>query len=116
NVRPGALEIGFFLCLAVVLAWLGVGGTRLGGLLAPIVGGAAGPDAEPGLALNILVAVLLSLALWINIAVVRLLPFKAQVAVVWVELVLLFVAFIGSFNRDLGVWFETSTAGQTNLV
>jgi polar amino acid transport system permease protein len=113
--RPGAVEIGFFVCFAIVLAWLGVGGTRVGGLLAPIVGGAAGPDAEPGLALNLLVAVLLSLALWINIAVVRLLPFKVQVAIIWVELVLLFAAFIDSFNRDLGIWFETSADGQTNL-
>src|SRR5690606_8243431 len=43
------------------------------------------------------------------------LPFRFQVLVIWVELVLLFVAFIDSFNRDLGIWFERSTTGQTNL-
>lgn len=115
DIRPTALEIAIFVGLALVLAFLGVGGTSLGGLVAPLVGGAAGPDAQPGIALNLLVGVLIAFALWVNITVVRMLPFRVQVAVIWVELVLLFVAFVNSFNRDLGVWFETSQQGQTNL-
>ncbi len=94
---------------------MGLGDSRVGGLLAPLLGGAVGPKAEPNFALDIVVGVLLAGALWANVIVLRLLPLRFQIAVVWIELLLLFIAFVNSFNRDLGVWFETSTAGQTNL-
>src|SRR5690606_6037815 len=54
-------------------------------------------------------------AVWVNVALVRLLPFRVQVLVVWIELLILFIAFVNSFDRDLGIWFEQSTTGQTNL-
>ena len=114
EIRPSALEVGLIALLAVVLSALGLGGTAAGGLLAPLLGSVE-PGQAPGLALNIATGVLLAGAIWANLILVRLLPFHIQVAVVWLELVLLFVAFIGSFNRDLGVWFQTSESGETNL-
>ncbi len=100
-----------FLALAALLTWMELGGTRAGGLLAPLVGF----PAEPGFALHLATGLLLSGALWANVALLRLLPFRWQVPIVWAELLLLFVAFVGSFDRNLGVWFETSRDGQTNL-
>jgi polar amino acid transport system permease protein len=115
DLKPTRADFILVACLAVVLAWMGLGGTRVGGLLAPLLGGATGPGTEPGLALNILTGILIAIVVWVNVAIVRLLPFGAQIGVVWVELLLLFVAFVGSFNRDLGVWFEESETGQTNI-
>ena len=115
DLKPTRADFVLVACLAVVLSWMGLGGTRVGGLLAPLFGGATGPGTEPGPALDILTGVLIAVAVWVNVAIVRLLPFRAQIMVVWIELLLLFVAFVGSFNRDLGVWFEESDTGQTNL-
>jgi polar amino acid transport system permease protein len=115
DLKPTRGDIILIACLAAVLAWMGLGGTRVGGLLAPLLGGATGPDAEPGLILNVLTGILIAVAVWVNVAVVRFLPFGAQIWIVWIELLLLFVAFVGSFNRDLGVWFEESETGQTNI-
>ncbi len=101
--------------LAIAFIWMGLGDTRIGGLLKPLLGDAVGPGAAPNVAIDILTGILLAGAVWANLVVVRLLPFRFQVALVWIELVLLFVAFVDSFNRDLGVWFEKSTTGETNL-
>ena len=105
DVRPSLAEAAAIGCLAIFLIWLQLGGTRAGGLIAPLVGGTTGEGAEPGMALHALTGLLLAGAVWANIVLVRLLPFRAQVAIVWIELLLLFVAFVGSFDRDLGIWF-----------
>lgn len=115
DLKPTRADFILVVCLAVVLSWMGLGGTRVGGLLAPLLGGATGPGTEPGFALDILTGILIAIAVWVNVAIVRLLPFVAQIGIVWVELLLLFVAFVSSFNRDLGVWFEESQTGQTNI-
>jgi polar amino acid transport system permease protein len=115
DARPGTVEAGLIACLAVLLIWLQLGGTAAGGLVAPLVGGLPAEGAEPGLALHIATGLLLAGAVWANVILIRLLPFVWQVAVVWIELLLLFVAFVASFDRDLGVWFEVSTTGQSNL-
>lgn len=114
-MKPTPAEAMLVVALAVILSWMGLGGTSVGGLIAPLVGGATGEGTEPGLVLHILTGILIAIAVWVNIALVRLLPFRIQVFIVWAELLLLFFAFVNSFNRDFGVWFETSTAGQTNL-
>jgi polar amino acid transport system permease protein len=115
DLKPTRADFILVVCLAVVLSWMGLGGTRVGGLLAPLLGGATGPGTEPGFALDILTGILIAIAVWVNVAIVRLLPFVAQIGIVWIELLLLFVAFVSSFNRDLGVWFEESQTGQTNI-
>ena len=94
---------------------MGLADTSAGGLLAPLLGGATGPGTEPGMFLDILTGVLLAGVVLVNILVLRVLPFSIQVAVVWIELLLLFVWLVNSFNRDLGVWFEAADDGTTNL-
>ncbi|MDN2566236.1 amino acid ABC transporter permease [Aquibium sp. A9E412] len=113
DIRPSRGEVVFFGCLAVFLSWLGLGDTRVGALLAPLIG--AGPEAEAGLALHIATGVLLAGAVALNVLLLRALPFRFQVLLVWLELLVVFIAFVDSFNRDLGVWFETTRDGQTNI-
>lgn len=115
HMKPTAGEVVLIVLLAAALSWMGLANTAVGGLVAPLVGGATGRGTEPGIAFDILTGVLIAGAAWVNIALVRLLPFRVQVLVVWVELLILFIAFVNSFNRDFGVWFETSTTGETNL-
>ena len=101
--------------MAILLIWLQLGGTRIGGLIAPLTGGATGEGAEPGWGLHVLTGLLVAGAVWANIIVLRLLPFRLQVMIVWAELLLLFVAFVNSFNRDFGIWFEQSQDGVSNI-
>lgn len=115
EARPSLAEAAVVAVLAVVLIWMQLGGTRIGGLIAPLTGGATGPGTAPGLALHALTGLLVAGAVWANIVLLRLMPFWAQVAVVWIELVLVFVAFVSSFDRDFGIWFQTSQDGTTNL-
>ncbi len=101
--------------LAVLLSAMQLAGTRAGGLFVPLLGQAAGPGGEPTFFLHIAVGVLLALVVTANIVLLRALPFPIQVAFVWIELLLLFVFLVNSFDRDLGVWFESGRSGRTNL-
>src|SRR5690606_34772560 len=82
---------------------------------APLTGGATGEGAEPGWLLHVLTGLLVAGAVWVNIIALRLLPFWLQVLTVWLELLLLFIAFVNSFNRDFGIWFEQSQDGVSNI-
>ena len=113
--RPSRGEAVAIACLAALLIWLQLGGTRIGGLIGPLTGGATGEGAEPGWVLHVLTGLLVAGAVWANIIVLRLLPFRLQVLIVWAELLLLFVAFVNSFNRDFGIWFEQSQDGVSNI-
>ncbi len=115
RLKPSSLQLALFVAFGLAIGLAGVGGTRAGGLFAPIFGGAVGPGAEPGLLLNIVVGLLLALVLLINFRLIRLAPFGAQVAIIWAELALVFYAFVDSFDRDFGIWFEVGRSGQSNL-
>src|SRR3546814_11710107 len=54
-------------------------------------------------------------ALLANLEFLRLLLFRWQVLVVWGELLLLFYAFVLSFDRDFGVILEVGRSGVSNL-
>ena len=60
DLKPTRADLILVICLAVVFSWMGLGGTRVGELLAPLLGGATGPDTHPGLALDILTGILLA--------------------------------------------------------
>ena len=115
RARPSRIEIVAIALLAVALVWIGFGGTRLGGFVAPLVGGPPADGEAPGFGLHLATGLLLAGAVWANIILLRLVPFWAQVAIVWIELLLVFFAFVESFDRDFGVWFERSQQGETNL-
>ena len=115
DAKPSWGEAAAIACLAALLIWMQLGGTRLGGLIAPLTGGTTGPGTEPGFALHALTGLLIAGAVWAYLIVLRLLPFFAQVLVVWVELLVVFIAFVASFNRDFGIWFAQSQDGTTNF-
>ena len=111
-------EITGVTILLLLFIWLEPGDGKTGGLLAPLLNPLFGPlgnGQEVSSARHIVTGLLLTIALWLNFATLRLLPWPLQVAAVWLELLLLFAAFVSSFDRDLGVWFESGRAGQTNL-
>src|SRR3546814_20704986 len=54
-------------------------------------------------------------ALVLNPEFLRLLLFRWQVLVVWVELLALFYALVLSFDRDFGVVFAVGQSGVSNL-
>lgn len=103
-----------FLLAAVVLTALGLGGTAAGDLFAPIFG-PRDPAAEVGFGRNLLVGVMLAGAFLLNLEFLRLLPFRWQVLVVWIELLALFYGFVLSFERDFGVIFAVGQSGVSNL-
>ncbi|WP_246664032.1 amino acid ABC transporter permease [Phyllobacterium sp. SYP-B3895] len=113
EIRPSPGEAVVVLVLAMALAALGLGDTNLGALVAPLIG--AGPGSNAGLLLDAMTGLLIAGAVWANLILLRLLPFTVQVGVIWIELVLLFVAFIGSFDRDFGVWFQVNESGTSNI-
>ncbi len=115
KLRIGATEATGFAILCVVFSALTLAGTRVGGLFQPLLGASVAPGGEPGWAMHIVVGVLLAFLVMANVVAIRLLPFRAQVILVWAELALLFAAFINGFGRDLGIWFQQSQDGQTNL-
>lgn len=115
RVKPSRGEIIAIACLAVLLIWLQLGGTRAGGLLAPFNGGATGPGTEPGFLGHLFTGLAIAGAVWVNMILLRLLPFKWQVPIVWIELLLVFIAFVGSFDRDFSIWFATSQDGTSNF-
>lgn len=115
RLLPSPRQLALFAGIGLALGLLGIGGTRAGGLFAPLFGGAVGPGTEPGLAANLAVGLLVALVLLANVQLLRLASFRTQVVIIWIELALLFYAFVGSFDRDFGVWFESGRSGQTNL-
>ena len=100
--------------IATLFTWMGLADTAAGRLLSPLIG-AVEAGSHAGFIRNLVTGIMLAGALWVNVALLRLLPFRYQVAIVWVELLLLFTAFIDSFHRDLSVWFERGRSGETNL-
>ena len=103
-----------FVVAAVALTALQLGGTAAGDLFAPIFG-MRDPAATVGFGRNLLVGVMLAGAFVLNLEFLRLLPFRWQVVVVWIELLALFYAFVVSFDRDFGVIFHVGQSGVSNL-
>ena len=112
--NPWLSRAVLFLLAAAALTALGLGGTAAGDLFAPLVG-PRDPAAEAGFGRNLLVGVMLAGAFIANLEFLRLLPFRWQVLVVWVELLALFYAFVLSFERDFGVVFAVNDSGVSNL-
>jgi polar amino acid transport system permease protein len=83
-------DLAVLLVAAAVLFLLDLGSGFFGRLLAP-----AGLS---GLGARVAVAVVLALILYGNVALLRLLGFWPQVVIVWLELLLLFLAFFASFD------------------
>ena len=90
---PGLLL--FFTTAAVAYA-IGFSDTLFGRALLPAIAGTTG--AEGGFVPRLLIALELGIIMVLNVALLRLLPLRAQILVVWVELLALFLAFFYSFG------------------
>ena len=113
-VKPAPWEVVAVVAVAVLFVWLSLADTMAGRLLAPLIG-IPESGSPPGFLRDLVTGVMLAVALWLNFALLRFLPFPFQVGIFWIELLLLFAAFVNSFDRDLGVWFERGRSGETNL-
>ncbi|MGF1632159.1 MAG: amino acid ABC transporter permease [Kiloniellaceae bacterium] len=112
--NPWLSRAALFLLAAAAMTALGLGGTAAGDLFAPLFG-ARDPEIETGFGRNLLVGVMLAGAFVANLEFIRLLPFRVQVLVVWVELLALFYGFVLSFDRDFSVIFAVGQSGVSNL-
>ena len=100
---------------AAVLTALGLGGTVVGDLFSPIIG-LRDPQVPAGFGRDLLVGLVLGVAFVVNLEVIRLLPFRIQVFLVWGELLALFYGFVLSFDRNFSVIFAVGErSGVSNL-
>lgn len=100
----------------VLFSLMGLNDTIFGEFMRPAIG----EPSESGLLGNLAIGMVISMIFTINIVLIGFLPFRLQVLVVWLELLLLFLAFFYSFGLDFGfikskVWFMISQGVFTTL-
>jgi len=100
----------------VLFTFFGMNDTIFGEFLRPVIG----EPKESGLFGNFSVGLVLAILFAINVILLGFLSFKYQVIVVWIELLLLFMAFFYSFGLDYTfikkkVWFMVSQGVFTTL-
>lgn len=86
-----------FLVVFLVLTPFNLAGSGMGELMRPVIG----EPATSGLFGRFAIALVLALLFCINVALIALLPLRAQILVVWCELLLLFLAFFQTFHLSL---------------
>lgn len=113
--KPKTIIIMLVIATAL-FTFFGMNDTIFGEFLRPVIG----EPKESGLFGNFSIGLVLGILFTINVILVGFLPFKLQVLVVWVELLLLFMAFFFSFGLDYTfiqkkVWFMVSQGVFTTL-
>ncbi|AOF93493.1 amino acid ABC transporter permease [Sinorhizobium sp. RAC02] len=88
---------GLFAVVFAVFLAFDLTGTSLGDLMRPVIG----DPAESGVYGRFAIAFVIAVTLCLNIVLIGFAPLKVQVAVVWSELLLLFLAFFTTFNLSL---------------
>ncbi len=92
--QPWFMRLVLFVGVTAVCTASDLRGTMLGQFLAPAIG----DPLESGWFGRIAIGAVAGAVVVINVALVRLLPFVAQIGVVWLELLILFLAFFYSFD------------------
>ena len=100
----------------VVFSFMGLNDTLFGEFMRPAIG----EPTESGLLGNMAIGLVMAILFTINIVLIGFLPFRLQILVVWVELLLLFLAFFYSFGLDFifiksKLWFMISQGVFTTL-
>ena len=113
--RPRFVAVLFVVALAAFF-WFDFSDTVMGELLRPVIGN---PE-DAGTFGRFAVALALAVALIINIVVIGFLKFSIQIVVVWVELLILFLAFFYGFELDFEfirskLWFMIAQGVFTTL-
>ncbi len=83
-----------FVVTAFLSAAAGLADTVVGQWMAPFIG----PEAEHGFGDHLVVGITLGAAIVLNTMLIGLLPFPAQLGVIWAELLILVLAFFDSFG------------------
>ena len=113
------LRLLLFLAVVLAAAAIDLTNTALGRALLPAFGSTIGVDG--GMAARILIGVVLGVLAVLNLLLLRLLPFRWQVLLMWAELLVLFLAFFASFDLSYPfIWtrliFLIQAAGVTVYV
>ncbi|MCF6327897.1 MAG: amino acid ABC transporter permease [Devosiaceae bacterium] len=113
--KPKTLGIMLLVGL-VVFSFFGLSDTIFGEFLRPVIG----EPSESGLFGNVAVGLVVSMLFVGNVFLIGFLAFRIQVIVVWVELLLLFLAFFYSFELNYEfiqskIWFMISQGVMTTL-
>jgi len=113
--KPKTLVI-MLLAGLVAFSFFGLSNTIFGEFLRPVIG----EPSESGLFGNVAVGLVVSMLFVANVFLIGFLAFRMQVIVVWVELLLLFLAFFYSFELKYEfiqskIWFMISQGVMTTL-
>jgi polar amino acid transport system permease protein len=90
------LRLLVFVLVAVPAAAIDLTDTALGRALLPAFGSTLGVNG--GILARILIGIVLGVLALLNLLVLKLLPFQWQVPLIWLELLILFLAFFASFD------------------
>ena len=102
--RPWILRLLLFAVTAGLALWIDLTDTLLGRALGPVVASVTG--ANGGFVLRLHIAVILGFIFVGNVVIVRALPFRLQIGLIWAELLALFLAFFYSFDLSFPFIFS----------
>ncbi|MEI9426195.1 amino acid ABC transporter permease [Mesorhizobium sp. Cs1299R1N3] len=94
--KPWFIASVFVLVLSVFLM-VNLTGTTMGELMRPVIGN----PLESGFYGRFAIAFVIALVFCLNMALIGFAPLKVQIAVVWIELLLLFLSFFAVFNLSI---------------
>lgn len=99
--KPWLVALVFALVLAVFLLF-NLTGTTFGELMRPVIG----DPLQSGVYGRFAIALVIAVLFCANIVLIGFAPLKVQIGIVWFELLLLFFAFVDSFNLSLPFIWE----------
>ena len=94
--KPWFITAMFVIVLAIFMAF-NLTGTMMGELLRPVIGN----PLESGLYGRFAIAFVIALVFMLNVVLIGFASLRVQIAVVWFELLLLFIAFFATFHLSL---------------
>lgn len=94
--RPCFIASLFVVVLAAFLI-VNVTGTTMGELMRPVIG----DPAQSGLYGRFAIAFVIAVTFCLNVVLLGFTPLRMQIGIVWIELLLLFLAFFQSFNLSM---------------
>jgi polar amino acid transport system permease protein len=113
------LRLLLFFAIVLAAAFIDLTNTAVGRALLPAFGSTIGIDG--GMAARVLIGIVLGVLAVLNLLLLKLLPFRWQVLLIWAELLILFLAFFASFDLSYPfIWsrlkFLIQAAGVTVYV
>ena len=116
HLHNPAYLAGLFFFIFLLALYFDFSQSIIGELLTPVTG----PTAESGFYGRFTTALFVAILVTVNLFAISFLPFKTQVLIVWIELLLLFMAFFYSFELSMEfiqtkIWFMISKGLATTL-